>query len=294
MPVLAVVVTYQPDMDLLATVLNAVRPQVGGLVVVDNGSDNAQEIATLTAAMRADFHGYDHNRGIAAAQNEGVRRARRGGFSHVLLLDQDTVLGQTVVADLSRQLQNLDKAAAIGPAYHEINSKKRTRAYRADGILIRRIPLGEQVDPVATDFIIASGSLLPLDVLDKVGDFNEALFVDVVDTEWCFRARAAGFGSFISPRAVVDHRLGAGTLHVGFRRIAVHAPIRNYYWVRNALWLARRCYTPWAWRLYFISRSLGFLLLYPLFAGERATRFRLILQGIRDGLRGNLGPYERR
>ena len=61
----------------------------------------------------------------------------------------------------------------------------------------------------------------------------------------------------------VDHRLGTGTLQLGPRQIALHVPIRNYYWVRNALWLARQSYTPLAWRLYFISRTLAFLVHIP-------------------------------
>src|SRR3954454_15625420 len=112
MPVLAVVVTYHPDIDLLGRVLGAVRPQVDGLIVVDNGSDNARDIATLAAGLRADFRRHDRNRGIAAAQKWGVERAQYGCFSHVFLLDQDTVLGPPVVPDLSRQLQYLDRAAA--------------------------------------------------------------------------------------------------------------------------------------------------------------------------------------
>jgi rhamnosyltransferase len=297
MPVLAVVVTYHPDIDLLAKVLHAVAPQVERVAIVDNGSENVKEILALGSMLGTALQKSDKNLGIAAAQNQGVDLARSGGFSHVLLLDQDTVLGSGVVADLSRQLRSLQtsgrQAAAIGPAYQEINSRRRTRAYRASGLRIRRIRLDEQRDPVATDFIIASGSLIPLEVLDKVGGFNEALFIDVVDTEWCFRARAAGYVSFISPKAAVDHRLGAGTLQVGPRQIALHVPIRNYYWVRNALWLARQSYTPLAWRIYFISRTLAFLAIYPIVADQRATRLRLIGRGIRDGLLGRLGPYTR-
>jgi rhamnosyltransferase len=297
MPILAVVVTYQPDIDLIAKVLHAVAPQVDRIAIVDNGSENVEELLTLVGGG-VDLRRNVENLGIAAAQNQGVDLARSGGFSHVLLLDQDTILGPAVVADLSRQLEALrvsgQQVAAIGPAYHEINSQRHTRAYRASGLRIQRIPLDEQRDPVATDFIIASGSLIPIEVLDKVGGFDDAFFIDLVDTEWCLRAQSAGYTSFISPKASVDHRLGAGTLHVGPRQIALHVPIRNYYWVRNAIWLARRRYTPPAWRLYFISRSLAFLAIYPIVAAQRGARLRLICQGIRDGLLGRLGPYTQR
>jgi rhamnosyltransferase len=294
MSILAVVVTYHPGIGLLSEVLRSVARQVDRVAIIDNGSANAAEISALGAALGAGVIANCDNRGIAAAQNQGVDLARRDGFSQVLLLDQDTILGPGVVADLSQQLISLEmeghQVAAIGPAYHEVNSQRRTRAYRAKGLRVLRIPLHPDGGPQASDFIIASGSLIPLSVLGAVGPFNEALFIDLVDTDWCFRARMAGYTAFISPKAGVDHHLGAGTLRVGPIRIAVHVPLRNYYWVRNALWLARQSYTPTAWRLYFVSRSLAFLATYPIFADTRGLRLRLIGSGIRDGIRGRLGP----
>jgi rhamnosyltransferase len=113
-----------------------------------------------------------------------------------------------------------------------------------------------------------------------------------VDTEWCLRARAAGYKCFLSPTARVDHRLGSGTVSIGCRQIAVHLPIRNYYWVRNAVWLARQSYTPLAWRLYLVSRCVFFLATYTTVADNRFLRLRLMLQGIRDGLSGRSGPFQ--
>ncbi|MBB3018728.1 rhamnosyltransferase [Microvirga lupini] len=296
MHVLAVAVTYNPDIDLLARVLESVAPQVQGLVVVDNGSANAEDVRRLTLASSAQFIDIQHNSGIAAAQNRGLALAKERGFGHILLLDQDTILAPKTVSDLAENLKALEAeqggVAAIGPAYYELNSQQQTRAYQTNGLRLYRISLEGEKHPVASDFIIASASLIPLTVLEKVGGFREDLFIDLVDVEWCFRARAAGYRSFLSPTAVVDHRLGSGTVRLGPRRVAVHVPVRNYYWVRNALWLARQPYTPLAWRLYFLSRCLGFLGTYTTFADRKAQRLRLMTRGIRDGLASRLGPLD--
>jgi rhamnosyltransferase len=294
MRILAVAVTYNPEIALLAQVLGSVSPQVQGLVVVDNGSSNAKDIRSTVDKIGGQVIANAENIGIAAAQNQGVDHARAAGFSHVLLLDQDTVLSSGMVADLTENLNALEQeqggVAAIGPAYYELNSQQQTRAYRANGFRLSRLPLTSETQPVASDFIIASGSLVPLSVLETVGGFKEDLFIDLVDVEWCFRARAAGYRSFLSPTAAVEHRLGSGTVQVGPRQVAVHTPVRNYYWVRNALWLARQSYTPPAWRLYFISRSLAFLATYTTLVDKRALRLRLIARGIRDSLSSRLGP----
>ncbi len=294
MRILAVAITYNPDIGLLARVMESVAPQVEGIVVVDNGSGNAEHVRRLVSDAKAQVIENKINLGIAAAQNQGLALARTSGYTHILLLDQDTILAPGMVADLAGNLRTLEaehgEVAAIGPAYYELNSQRQTRAYRARGLRLSRISLENGKRPVASDFIIASGSLIPLSVLEKVGGFKEDLFIDLGDVEWCFRARAAGYRSFLSPTAAVEHRLGSGTVQVGSRQVAVHTPVRNYYWVRNALWLARQSYTPTAWRLYFISRSLAFLATYTTLVDKRVLRLRLIARGIRDSLGSRLGP----
>jgi rhamnosyltransferase len=296
MHVLAIAVTYNPDIDLLTRVLESVAPQVQDLVVVDNASANAEHVRRLAATVPAQFIDNTSNLGIAAAQNLGLTLAMKRAITHILLLDQDTIFAPGMVADLAKNLKALEaeqgKVAAIGPAYYELNSQKQTRAYRANGLRLSRISLASETRPMASDFIIASGSLIPLTVLEKVGGFREDLFIDLVDVEWCFRARAAGYISFLSPTARVEHRLGSGTVKLGARQVAVHVPVRNYYWVRNALWLARQPYTPPAWRLYFISRCLAFLGTYPTLADKKAQRLRLMARGIRDSLASRLGPLD--
>ncbi len=293
MRILTVAVTYNPDTDLLARVLEAVAPQVEGVAVVDNGSGNAEFVKETAAAVTAYVIANERNFGIAAAQNQGIALAKAKGYSHILLLDQDTILAPGVVADLSSNLMSLEKeqgsVAAIGPAYFELNSQKQARAYRANGLLLSRLLLKGLGDPVQSDFIIASGSLIPIAVLEEVGGFNEDLFIDLVDVEWCFRARAAGYKSYLSPTAAVEHRLGTGTISVGSRQIAIHTPVRNYYWVRNALWLAKQPFTPRAWRFYFASRSIAFFFTYTTLVDSRALRMRLMAYGLWDGFRGRLG-----
>jgi rhamnosyltransferase len=297
MRILAVVVTYHPEIALLAQVLGSASPQVQGLVVVDNGSTNAKNIGHTATRFDGKIIENKENIGIAAAQNQGVARARAEGFTHVLLLDQDTVLAPGTVTDLAENLKALDRGhgrtAAIGPAYFELNSRQQTRAYRAAGVRLSRLSLASERRPIASDFIIASGSLVPLSVLDAVGGFKEDLFIDLVDVEWCFRARAAGYQSYLSPTATVEHRLGSGTVQIGSREVAIHVPIRNYFGLRNAFGLARQPYTPLAWRFFFVSRSLAFLATYTTLVDKRTLRLRLILRGILDGLAGRLGPLNR-
>lgn len=50
--VFAVVVTYQPDLDVLRQVLDSVKPQVGGVLLFDNASNSAAFLLFLRKSNR--------------------------------------------------------------------------------------------------------------------------------------------------------------------------------------------------------------------------------------------------
>ena len=75
MSVCAVVVTFQPDQGELATLLEALRPQVDALVLVDNGSDQPQLLHGLAANFDSQLILLEENQGIARAQNLGIALA---------------------------------------------------------------------------------------------------------------------------------------------------------------------------------------------------------------------------
>ena len=209
------------------------------------------------------------------------------GADTVLLMDQDSRAAPDMVAALLAGLaaRRGDRPAAIGPAYAE--------PHRGAGA---GLPPGEVSGRVADDVtempaLIASGCLIPLAVFDAVGPFDAGLFIDHVDTEWCFRARAAGYRCFAARAARMDHRIGAGTLRVAGAVRTVHGPDRMYYQLRNLLLLARRPTTPrgWLWRR--LARTAARSLVLTLAVPPRRARLRAVARGLRDGLRGRSGSY---
>ena len=79
--VFAVVVTHRPQMTALEALLRALRPQVGGLVVVDNASpDPGDALPALARAHAAALIANPRNLGVAAGLNQGIERARAEGI----------------------------------------------------------------------------------------------------------------------------------------------------------------------------------------------------------------------
>jgi len=143
--------------------------------------------------------------------------------------------------------------------------------------------------PVATDFLISSGMLIPLTVLDQVGLPEEALFIDNVDMEWCFRARALGFLLFGVCDAEMEHSVGDRVRRIGKYVIHLHNPTRQYYIMRNRVLLYQRSYSPWGWILQDIVRMFFKLVVFSLLFPPRIQNIAMMIKGIKDGLSGNVG-----
>jgi len=65
-----------------------------------------------------------------------------------------------------------------------------------------------------------------------VGLMDEDLFIDHVDSEWCFRAKAKGFQLFGVGGAAMTHALGERRKEIWFLRrriVTLHKPFRYYY-----------------------------------------------------------------
>jgi len=297
--VVSVTVAYQPDPDLLAQQLRALASQVSVIVVVDNGSSNAADwhsrVAEETGARVLPLPG---NLGIAAAQNTGIRYAREAGASHVLLMDHDSVPEAGMVdALLTAEIQLLSqgaKVAALGPVCIDRRTGSLSGFVRLQEGRVGRVSCEQAIDGlVDADFLIASGSLIPVAALDLVGLMNEGYFIDHVDTEWCLRARDKALRIVGVCAARLNHRLGDSVrrVWVGYwREVPLNSPIRNYYMFRNTVLMMRFAPMSWVWRRSHLLRLLQYVVFSSIAVAPRWKRLGLMAKGVWHGLKGRSGP----
>jgi rhamnosyltransferase len=291
--VAAVIVTYHPDWELLAARMDGIRDQVAEVVVVDNGSPVSARHPPVAGVHWLPL---GTNLGLARAQNAGIERAREIGATHVLLLDQDSEPSPDMVPRLLVAARSLSgggsRIAAVAPTYLDERRGGLAPFARIRGLAVERFGCDAGDRIVATDVAIASGSLIPLATLRAVGGMREALFIDLVDIEWCFRARSLGYRSFGVCDAALRHSLGETPRNVLGRKITHHGPLRSYYFFRNAVWLFGRGYMPLAWKLAVAGQLLRRGLYYPLAVAPRWEYLRRMLLGVWHGLRGRLGRLD--
>lgn len=296
--VCAVVITFHPDLEKLKLLVSSLAAQVGEVVIVDNGSPDSLDDFSATQSLIKNLVvlSLGDNFGIGHAQNVGVDYARKVGASYVALFDQDSCPESNMIEKLHTSLTQLQhskvRVAAVAPSYKDADGGALSSFVRVGFLGFKRTRFVEGEGVVEADFLISSGSLIPLSVLDDVGDMDATLFIDHVDTEWCFRAKSKGYKIFGVYDAIMLHSLGDRRVRFWFMRwrtIPYHSPFRYYYMVRNSVLLQRRSYMPMGWKVADLNRCLLAFLFFGVFSSSRGASLKMMLRGLKDGLRGVAG-----
>jgi rhamnosyltransferase len=295
--VCAIVVSFFPDMATIRRLFAATVSQVDALVLIDNGTIDAV-FDGFCAHVENDsvvVLKQPRNIGLAAAFNCGIAWARENGFSHVLLLDQDSEPAQGMVGALIRAFASLPagrRIAAVGPRFHDAREDRYAPFVRIGFPVSHKIYSTGKDGLVDCDFLISSGSMIPLAALDDIGAMEEGLFIDNVDLEWSFRALAKGYALIGVCTTTMHHRLGHSRrrLPFGLGHIVVHDPIRLYYIMRNRLLLYRLPHTPTVWIAQDVPRVVVKFLLFSVLVRPRLRNIRFMLAGLLNGLLGRRGP----
>jgi rhamnosyltransferase len=281
--VVAVVVSYEPDIRGLGRLLDALGSQVAHTLVVDNGS-RIDVAAILAGRLQASLISLGENRGIAVAQNVGIADTKARAADYVILFDQDSLPDNGMVGALVQTARGVAPGtlAAVGPVPVDNRGRRlegNADRHRGEGGVAR------------VDALIASGSLVPIAALDAVGPLREDLFIDLVDTEWCLRAQKLGLVSYIDRGVTMQHEYGEVREVLGVR-FTSRIPVRHYYMVRNFIWLLRQGWVPLVWKLRSLPRFVLQQVVSATLAPPRGVRWQMIGRAIRDGLAGRTGPID--
>jgi rhamnosyltransferase len=278
--VCAVLVSYHPDAELPRRAAR-ILAQVGALVIVDNGSGEAthEMLRRIAADPRVSLVLNSANLGVATALNLGVERVRALGFAWMLLLDQDSDLRDDMLASLIEvraAYPQPARVAVIGAGFGEETPAAAGAAWQE------------------VESVITSGSLIPLAVHAAVGPFRDEFFIDYVDSEYCFRARAQGYRVIRTAKPLMSHTIGAPTRHdlLGIAKWTTnHSPDRRYYIARNDTVMLREYggYAYGSWALKSLDRRLRTCKLIVLYERSKGRKIAAVLAGWWDGVRGRLG-----
>lgn len=282
----ALIVTYNPDLDVLHNLVNKLKYQVSTIFIIDNNSTNVDKLPRDGVSLVP----LEENVGIAEALNVGISHARNNGADSVIFFDQDSDPSLNLVSSLlktrEKAYQDGIKVSAIGPFYKDIRTgtfsfyvftcqNKMNKVYY-EQLMDNNVSYGR------CDFIISSGTLVNINVLDDVGMMNADLFIDAVDIEWCYRAKSYGYDCIVDVGSVMEHCIGNDVKVFCGKELYIHSPLRDYYFFRNFLYLlfSRHVSFPWKKNIMYkiFILSIFSIFIYP----EKIKRFKYISLSIWD------------
>nr|HPJ21580.1 hypothetical protein [Clostridia bacterium] len=136
------------------------------------------------------------------------------------------------------------------------------------------------------NWCITSGAITNIPVLKKLGGFDEDMFIDLVDFEYCLRLGESGYRIIRANGFVLKQRLGdLFEKHIGKRRIFVtnHSPMRVYYYSRNLLYCSGK-YPEKVGMGFVITDLLKKFIKILLYESDRGDKLKSMFKGIRDGI----------
>jgi rhamnosyltransferase len=284
----AVIVTYFPE-AVLAENVRKLLDQVKEVVIVDNGSagESKERVNNLEGVKGVFIIRNESNLGIAAALNSGIRYAIEKKYPWVATFDQDSRITEGFFSAMMQALEkhpSQDEIALLAPVQIEEKTDSQVDEQK----------IVSSGDYSFVQTAITSGSLIRASVFGEVGFYDESLFIDYVDFDYCFRISMHGYKMVQINKARLMHRLGneEGISLLGIKKtVKAHSATRYYYIMRNRLLMYRRY--SWVFPAW-VMHDMGWLTIdltkIVLFETNKTKKFKLAMKGFVHGLGGRVGP----
>lgn len=282
---IAAVITYHPDKEVIDNILTY-YDAVEKVIIVDNSeNDSSAFYSLLTPYSKIVLITNHANLGLGKALNIAAEKAIEKGYKWLLTMDQDSKFDPIQLDNYISCFKemNNETLGVIGISFFGSNTKP-----------LNDLPCSQE----QADTVITSGSIVNLTAWKKINGFNELLFIDGVDDEFCFRLHLENLLVIKLNNISLDHRLGNDVFvknwHIGpIVKRNIHAPVRLYYMVRNYRYLIKK------YELHFPAKTKEYkktLLIKIknnlLYSKGRCTLVNYIARGIIDAKRKKLGKLD--
>jgi N-acetylglucosaminyl-diphospho-decaprenol L-rhamnosyltransferase len=265
--VLVVIVNYRTA-DLTVGAIRALCGEMGELPnlrisVVDNASgDGSQEIIEgelkrLNWGERAGFIQVGRNSGFAAGNNAAIRPALASANppDYVFLLNPDTLAEAGAIRILLEFMERHPDVGLTGSRMKYPDGSSQPSSFRFHSVLSefessvrlgiislilwrQRVPITLPDKPIQVDWVGGAAMMIRREVFEEIGLLDEGYFIYYEETDFCLRARRAGWTSWFVPQSVVVHLEGQSTGVSDPKRAPKRRPeywfaSRRRYFVKN-------------------------------------------------------------
>lgn len=217
-------------------------------ILVDNASRDDSFDLFSQKYPEVELHQSHRNLGFAGGNNLGIKAALKWNPTHVLLLNNDTLVPTNFFKQLKDSAISQKGVGIVTPLiyfakgyeYHKHykNNQLGRVVWSAGGVMDWNNLLGSNahVDEVddgqftsvqETDFATGACLLIKREVIDQVGLINEDYFLYLEDLEFCQRAKKAGWKILFDPSIKLWHKISQSS--------GIGSNLNDYFITRNRL-----------------------------------------------------------
>lgn len=270
-----VVVLYNPDDQFFENIKTYLH-QVDKLYVVDNSDKPLINVSQYIGQIsKIHYIKNEGNKGIAYALNVASQAAIVDGYSHLLTMDDDSQAPIDMVEDMISFHNKYPYSNKLG-----IISVSHSKPFRH----------GEYKKVL---FTMTSGNIVNLHAYQKVGAYNEKLFIDHVDHEFGIRLNLLDYEVIEIAGVKLIHRLGTSKsiYLLGYKyNFVSHSPLRLYYFTRNGFYIINSyVFSAPFFCMKILKLVIIELLKSFLLDDDKKIRFIYLIKAIKDAQSKNLG-----
>lgn len=291
---IAIILVNWNGFDFTKACLNSLRAVTFPdfqVILVDNASNNSEGNRLLTEFPEIILLKNKENLGFAGGNNVGIIKALKDGYTHIMLLNNDTEVEPDFLGEMMLKFQKEENLGVVQPLITFLSNKD--TIWSAGGkwksVFGRAITLGDrkrvfeyQAKARHLDWATGCCMLISREAILKAGLLNESYFAYFEDVEWSLRIRRFGFKIAFEPKAIVFHEAGASSKKEHSE--GVLSPRVFYFHVRNQFFLIRQNLEGLPFLLsmtYHIFRFLAWMG-YFCFRG-RFQKLKAVAKGMKDG-----------
>ena len=274
------VILYHPQMDAIDNILSYID-HVECLYIIDNGGGE-----TVTAKFVNDpkvkIIRHKENKGIAYSLNE-VLQAIVNEYDLLLTMDQDS---RFLADSIKKYVDACDEIVwnttlALGAKIIAAGTD---------------IDIVENVEWEKAENMITSGNLISVKNALAIGGFDEALFIDEVDSDFIYRGRENELTVLYNKCGIyLAHTVGRPEYHsfLGhLTKVQNHNKIRKYYMFRNRFVVLKKHFRVIGLRRvwnYYIKANISLIRDTLFFEDDTLGKLQYMMMGFIDFWCGRLG-----
>ncbi|MBT9776253.1 glycosyltransferase [Clostridium sp. MCC353] len=268
------IVTYNPELVRLKDNILAIQNQVPIIVIFDNGSNNIEDIRqTASEFANTKVLESSENVGIAAALNRLMQWGCENNYDWMLSLDQDSVCPNNFVSLMKPYFTIEQNLGVVAPVIVDRN--------------VGVVGHDPKTEYVYVNTCITSGSFSKISAWKEIGEYDESMFIDSVDFEYCYRMRKYGYGVIQVKNVHLLHEIGKSEkkkILLWTIDVRNHSAFRKYYMARNNVYYPLKNHL-WFRFIRGNIRNLKMGAIVLLYESDKKKKLKSISSGWKAGLK---------